>query len=86
MENMKPMMGGIRELGTSKEEQTQKMCETLHEELASWKQIASRDDGSAETQKARGFILGLTKLLDGESSVLDYLVEIRNKSREKPTE
>jgi hypothetical protein len=69
-------------LGTSKEEQTQKMCETAHDELASLKQIAIRTDDSDETKKARKTIQTLALLLDGNSGILDYLVQLRNEARD----
>jgi hypothetical protein len=71
----------FRDLGTSKEEQNQKMCEVAHAELASLKQIAIRADGSDETKKARKTIQTLALLLDGESGILDYLLELRNEAR-----
>jgi hypothetical protein len=85
MDDMKPMLGGIRGLGTSQKEQTEKMCETTHAELASLKQIAIREDGSEETKKAREDILTLALLLDGEIGILDYLVQLRDDAKKNPT-
>jgi hypothetical protein len=77
---------GASGLGTSKEEHTQTMCETVHAELASLKETAIRDDGSDETKKAKQDILTLALLLDGDDSILEYLVQICKNARENPTD
>jgi hypothetical protein len=69
-------------VGSANREQTQKMCETIHVELAMLKQIAIREDGSVETKKAREELLILTLLLDGEDGTLEYLVKLRDGARE----
>lgn len=85
--NLDNLRSGLRGLGTTKKEQTQKQCETVHDELASLKQIAVREDGSDETKKARKDILTLALLLDGEGGVLlDYLTKIRNDARVNPAD
>ena len=78
---------GIGSLGTTREQQTQKMCETIQIELASLRQVADHKDGSPETEKALGDIQTLALLLDGgDSEMLNYLVTIRDAARQNPTD
>jgi hypothetical protein len=77
--DVKHMLSGLS-AGFTKGEQTQTLCKTVHDELASLRQTAVREDGSSETQKARSDILTLAQLLDGDG-VLDYLVKIRDENR-----
>jgi len=73
---------GASDSGTTREEDTQQMCATVHDDLASLMQIAIREDDSDETKKARKTIQTLALLLDGESGILNYLAQLCKKARD----
>lgn len=82
--NIEGLQNALRSGFTTKEEQTQKVCEMLHDEFADLRSLADRAAGSEEAKAAQKTIQTLALLLDGQTGLLKYLVQVCEDAQQHP--